>query len=77
MTYDLQEAVNSEIINMDLQDMYKSFKTMNKKELEANFDLQVVRLEIFKEDNKLTELICDILDAIAHELYTRINHHLH
>jgi hypothetical protein len=67
----------SEIALMSMQDVLNSFRHMNKKDLEINFDLNVARLEVHKENDNNAAIICDILDAIAHELYTRIGHKLH
>lgn len=75
--YNISEAVNSELVKSDLNTLMSEIKRMNKSQLETNFDLNVAKLEIFRDDNKALELICNVLDAIAHELYTRVNHKLH
>jgi translation elongation factor EF-1beta len=72
-----KNTIDNELMTASVKETLKAYKTMNKKELEVNFDIKVTELEIYKDDDKYSELLCLAIDAIAHELYTRINNKLH
>lgn len=59
------------------QEHIEAYKHMGKKDLELNFDRFVALLQNDDLSRDNQDVLCDLLDVIAHELYVRVNKKLH